>query len=76
MNSNIIIEVGQCGNQLGQTLLNHLYNYYITNNATSELDINFRRNAKNEIIARAICIDTEPKVINNCINNNGKIKHS
>ena len=69
INSNIIIEVGQCGNQLGQSVLNHLYRHYNNNNSPDELDINFRYNNKNELIARAVCIDTEPKVINNCVNN-------
>ena len=67
--SNIFVEVGQCGNQLGQTLLNHIYRHYVENKSFGELDIHFRQTMKSNFIARAVCIDTEPKVINNCLNN-------
>ena len=43
--------------------------FYINNKSIAELEINFKTNKKNELFARAVCIDTEPKVINNCINN-------
>lgn len=82
MSSIIFIESGQCGNQVGFDILQGLYQNVITANQKhekslissidslhdDELDIYFRKNRKQtKIFARAVCLDTEPKVIHECM---------
>eukprot|EP01035_Chromulina_nebulosa_P022371 gene22371-28966_t len=58
MSSNvIIIQSGQCGNQIGYEIINQL----------SSLK-------SNRVYSRSISIDTEPKVINQCITNSKQSK--
>jgi tubulin delta len=73
------IHAGQCGNQLGHCLLDCLYAHLSHgNNESHENSLNqsldedmnfyFRQNEKsNQWIARTVCMDTEPKVIHECV---------
>lgn len=65
--SNIIfVECGQCGNQLGFSMLDTIYAHL--DGASDELkEIVFRSDSKNRQYARSVCLDTEPKVINECV---------
>ena len=94
-NNCIFIETGQCGNQLGYSLLDTLYkhlnvietkkdiiydNNYEDNSLLLEnyfrlLSINNdNRNNSTKYIARAICLDTEPKVVKQCLEKSLKSK--
>jgi hypothetical protein len=61
----ILINAGQCGNQLGYCLIDSVYNHLHENQ--EELEYFFRKTQSNELISRSICLDTEPKVIHECI---------
>eukprot|EP01038_Epipyxis_sp_PR26KG_P013340 gene13340-17892_t len=76
----IFLFIGQAGNQLGFTILDKLFNqlkdypdvlnqyFREKNNVNAEVNIHLNsNNCKRKRIARAVCIDTEPKVINECI---------
>ena len=77
--STILVQTGQCGNQLGTMLLDELFAQIRaprTNDAIlhddsdpeEELEIFFRPSRKpGQFYARAVCLDTEPKVIHECI---------
>lgn len=76
----VFIEAGQCGNQLGYTILEKLLLHY-ENDANSNSNSNvqekhketfFRKSSKRSkendtLVARAVCLDTEPKVIGECV---------
>ena len=77
----VFIEAGQCGNQLGYTILEKLMVHYeneIASNSNSKVDVNekhkeiffrkvFKRSREHgKLVARAVCLDTEPKVIREC----------
>lgn len=64
--SSIFINTGQCGNQLGFGLIGSLYDHL---KDSSDSDVFFRENGfrDGQVIARAVCLDTEPKVVNECL---------
>lgn len=83
----IFVETGQCGNQLGYSLLDSLHSQlssfedsnarYDTADAhcSSEmLDMYFRPPSlrREQRFARAVCLDTEPKVIHDCMSKSGR----
>jgi hypothetical protein len=61
----IFVDTGQCGNQLGCSIIDSLYHH--VNSDPMHMDAFFRTSINNKQYARAVCIDTEPKVINDCI---------
>jgi tubulin delta len=68
----IFVETGQCGNQLGFALLDSLYQQLNDKNdapLNDYMDTYFRMpvTGQQKPTARAICLDTEPKVINECL---------
>ena len=66
--SYIFVDTGQCGNQLGCSILDSLYQHL--QHDPSHVEAFFRTsNCKSETrrYARAVSIDTEPKVINECL---------
>ena len=66
----IFVDTGQCGNQLGCSILDSLYKHLESN--PLELSAFFRHGHNKEDrkwYARAVCIDTEPKVVNSFIDN-------
>lgn len=66
--SYIFVNTGQCGNQLGCSIMDSLYQQLHSD--PFEVDAYFRTSQSKgnpKIVARAVCIDTEPKVINDCI---------
>lgn len=75
MSSCILVATGQCGNQLGFTLLDRLYDQLSSINSQKEfekysgdLDIFFRRSRDgSKVYSRSVSLDTEPKVINECL---------
>ena len=54
MTSGVVVQVGQCGNQLGHR--------FFEAEANSKF---FRVGAKGQLIARAVLIDTEPRYVLN-----------
>jgi len=78
MSNVIFIESGQCGNQVGFDILKNLYNNIESRETASDqddgFDVFFRSKSKhgaNKHVARAVCLDTEPKVIQQCLAYNG-----
>ena len=73
MTSNVIlVESGQCGNQVGLEIFRNLHQTIHSNDSNNEDDtdqeIFFRQSIKsNKLYARAVCLDTEPKVVQDCI---------
>ena len=66
--SYVFVDTGQCGNQLGCSILDSLHQHLIDD--PIELDSFFRTSEsrnKSTTYARAVCIDTEPKVIQACM---------
>lgn len=66
--SYVFVDTGQCGNQLGSSILESLHQHVQFDNA--EMDAFFRTSFPRgdvKTYARAVCIDTEPKVINECL---------
>lgn len=66
--SYIFVDTGQCGNQLGSSILESLHQHVQFDHA--EMDAFFRTSysrGEARTYARAVCIDTEPKVINECV---------
>jgi tubulin delta len=66
--SYVFVDTGQCGNQLGCSILDSLHQHLVDD--PIELDSFFRTsNSRNKstTYARAVCIDTEPKVIHACM---------
>jgi Tubulin/FtsZ family, GTPase domain len=57
----IFISTGQCGNQISYQILNTLSTH--SHGDSSQL---FYTTESNRRIARAVCLDTEPKVVNEC----------
>ena len=64
----IFVNAGQCGNQLGYCLLDAL-DAHSGSGEESCLDSFFRESSVSGArpIARAVCIDTEPKVVSECL---------
>lgn len=72
----IFVNVGQCGNQLGCSILDSLQNH-LQNDSTS-MDAFFRtkyEKGEEKQYARAVCIDTEPKVITECLQRVQNVKN-
>ncbi|KAJ1435557.1 Tubulin/FtsZ, GTPase domain-containing protein [Ochromonadaceae sp. CCMP2298] len=69
----IFVETGQCGNQLGFSLLDTLYAHLAPSEELyyeTYLDAYFRTPINGGTpVARSVCLDTEPKVINDCLLN-------
>lgn len=63
--SSVFVQAGQCGNQLGCSVLSGLYNELSSNDAA--IDRYFRTSKSGKLTARTVLLDTEPKVINECI---------
>ena len=68
----IFVETGQCGNQLGFSLLNSLHDHLATlegDEYAEMLETCFHSSSSKDSkpVARAVCLDTEPKVINECL---------
>ncbi len=61
----IFVNCGQCGNQLGHELLGSLWDHLESNN--DENDEYFRATKCEKKYARVICLDTEPKVVSQCL---------
>jgi len=74
----ITLQVGQCGNQVGQTLYEFLMGEILNASPASQAvtgETFFNYNPKTEkYVARSILVDMEPKVINECYNSQ-KIKN-
>lgn len=67
MSNCVFVETGQCGNQLGFSLLDSLFSHLSDcndENADMPLDTFFHHSSTGKPTARAVCLDTEPKVIN------------
>jgi len=71
MSNVVLVEVGQCGNQLGYSILDSLYGHLKGSDEELEMETFFRsssrRQGDSKWCARAVCIDTEPKVVNECL---------
>lgn len=76
LNNFIFINAGQCGNQLGYSLLSHIHAHLMNldddHPDKENLISQFFRNSNDQrrhktLNSRAVCIDTEPKVINECL---------
>jgi tubulin delta len=65
----ISIQVGQCGNQIGSAFYNKLYEEALTKSpALSNAILNTFFNVDNQkVVANAVLIDMEPKVVNACL---------
>jgi hypothetical protein len=67
----ILVDAGQCGNQLGYEILDSLFDHFqleSNNGSDNEFDFDvYFRSSKKGHIARAVLLDTEPKVINECV---------
>ena len=79
MSNCVFVETGQCGNQLGYALLDSLYNHLSQHDENCDnnyLETYFRipYHLSQKPIARAVCLDTEPKVINESLSNASKTK--
>jgi hypothetical protein len=63
----ITIHAGQCGNQLGYCVMNSIFSHL---NQNEELMGSYFRQSSHRLplwTARSVCLDTEPKVIHECI---------
>lgn len=68
LSNTIFVASGQCGNQLGYELINNLHNHLVDDGDC--MDAFFRQDRLNtsRSYARLVCLDTEPKVIQSCMN--------
>lgn len=90
----IFVNAGQCGNQLGYSVLDSLFSHLSSESSSSsnhtqdiwggdvEMNVNsfFRQSRgttgrRERMIARAVCLDTEPKVVNECLQRTMNSKH-
>ena len=67
----VFVDTGQAGNQVGYAVLDSLYQH-LRCGPDEQLEAFFRisydkTRTKRKVYARAVCVDTEPKVINECI---------
>ena len=62
MHASIFVQIGQCGNQLGRDILEDLY--ATLDEDSKELYFRSLDSCRSLDIARALCIDTESKVLN------------
>jgi len=67
----ICIQAGQCGNQLGFCVLDSLYEHLEEHRDLLPYFFRLRQSGRSQTepkwVARCVCIDTEPKVIHECI---------
>ena len=69
----ILIQTGQCGNQLGYELIDSISSLANTSSGLAKdklIEMFFRHSSRQsnaKLIARTVCFDTEPKVINDSI---------
>lgn len=70
----MVIELGQCGNQVGVEFFNLFYEK-ISNDPTHHPSTLFRVH-EGELVARAVAVDTEPKVILQVQANCRKLRHA
>ena len=65
----VSIQVGQCGNQIGSAFYNCLYEEAVSKSpALSNAILNTYFNVESsKIIANAVLVDMEPKVVNACL---------
>lgn len=83
MSSCVFIDTGQCGNQLGYTLLDSLYDHIVPpilkkefEKVPNDLDFFFRKSRNgSKLYSRSVCLDTEPKVINECLTRSRQRSH-
>jgi tubulin delta len=61
----IFVNCGQCGNQLGYELLGSLWDHLEDSN--DENEVYFRTTKRDKKYARVVCLDTEPKVVSQCL---------
>lgn len=66
--STVVVQAGQCGNQLGFEALHTLYDNVAPTDDLSadqalELSAFFRNSSAGKPVARAVLVDTEPKVV-------------
>jgi len=59
--STLIVQIGQCGNQIGLELIKQMFNQ------NSDHDIFFTTNPSGKKVANAVLIDMEQKVVSNCL---------
>lgn len=71
----ITIHAGQCGNQLGYCILDSLYDHLAHQNNYEDMNYYYQYNEKSMAwYARSVCIDTEPKVIHECVTRANQLK--
>lgn len=79
MSNIILVNAGQCGNQLGYSMLDGAYKELRgeiekEKGFSDNLEIIFRpqSDARKAPLARCVCLDTEPKVVNDCVARAGR----
>jgi len=76
----IFCQAGQCGNQLGFSILDSLYRHLKPSDDADHMETFFRESVsssrQSRLFARAVCIDTEPKVVNECLSRSKREKHT
>ena len=83
MSDTILVACGQCGNQLGYSILDSLHTHLASggdsvSSSNVELSGFFRSKGarSSDLYARAVCFDTEPKVIDECYSRTKAAEHS
>ncbi len=59
----VTLQIGQCGNQVGQEFFTCIHN----NTSNNVISNTFFTNIDGNRVARAILVDTEAKVVTNCL---------
>lgn len=65
--SYVFVEAGQCGNQLGYNMLSHTFSQLNKYSHDDQIDAFFRPSRRHGYYARCVSLDTEPKVVNDCL---------
>lgn len=68
--TSILVNCGQCGNQLSYNLTDSLFNHLDTSiEEIDDVGVFFRQSSRrqNRYYSRSVCLDTEPKVIDECV---------
>lgn len=72
----VTVQLGQCGNQVGQELFDTINSDAQEGQrkvyCTASCERFFHQTAHGELVARAVLVDMEPKVINQCMNTTAK----
>jgi tubulin delta len=63
----ILVNAGQCGNQLGFDCLDSLYDNTARDSADQAMFFRESKAAGGKPVARAVCLDTEPKAVLSCL---------